>query len=399
MKNALILYDGNASEDPRVRNIVAAMRNWFQLTISAYEPTSDADIEFIKLLPPSSRPWHWDLPTLLRKFISGGVRAKASVQRLSPQLFFRSQAEDRLLRLRFERLKSCTPDLVVCVHPWLVPLGLRLRDYNRCPLVCDLYEYYPRQFDNDREWMRTVGSRYDYLCKRYLPKVDLCLVAAAGFEEEYRRKYGVRSVYFPCVTPYTDLRPTPTDATRIRMIHHGIANPSRNIEVMIRVAETLRDPFTLDLMMVPSESHRRYHMRLLDAAAKVRNVNIRPPVLLSEIVQTLSGFDIGLYIMPPTNFNQSISTPNKLFEFIQARLAVAIGPSKGMVPIVTKYEVGVVAQDFSIDSMVECLRGLTPQDIAAFKNASHIAARELAAEAWYDKIGERIYGLVSCASR
>jgi hypothetical protein len=101
---------------------------------------------------------------------------------------------------------------------------------------------------------------------------------------------------------------------------------------------------------------------------------------MQELVRATNNYDIGIYLLPPVNINQQFSLPNKLFEFIQARLAVAIGPSPGMARIVQDYGCGIVVDDFAPETLAAGLNGLTPTDIARFKRASDAAAKELCAE-------------------
>ena len=40
---------------------------------------------------------------------------------------------------------------------------------------------------------------------------------------------------------------------------------------------------------------------------------------VATIVRTINQFDLGVYLLPPVNFNSAHALPNKFFEFIQAR--------------------------------------------------------------------------------
>ena len=90
--------------------------------------------------------------------------------------------------------------------------------------------------------------------------------------------------------------------------------------------------------------------------------------------------------MQPTNFNGYKALPNKFFEFIQARLAIAIGPSPEMSKLVQQYNLGIIAKDFTPKSMAEELNKLTKQDILKYKENSNKTAKILNAE----KEGEKI---------
>ena len=141
----------------------------------------------------------------------------------------------------------------------------------------------------------------------------------------------------------------------------------------------LDDRFTLDFMLVPSS--KNYLSQLKVKASPNNRIRFIEPVPMQEIPSTCNRYDIGVYLLPPVSFNSKYALPNKMFEFIQARLAVAIGPSPEMVRIVDKYNCGVVADSFSPQDLAAKLNALTSDQIQYFKNRSHEAAKELCSEA------------------
>jgi hypothetical protein len=62
-----------------------------------------------------------------------------------------------------------------------------------------------------------------------------------------------------------------------------------------------------------------------------------------EIVPLSNAYDIGLYLLPPSSFNNLHALPSKFFEFLQALLAIAIGPFQEMARIVREFRYKVVA--------------------------------------------------------
>ena len=108
----------------------------------------------------------------------------------------------------------------------------------------------------------------------------------------------------------------------------------------------------------------------------------------------LNSYDIGLYYLEPTGFNVTFNLPNKFFEFIQARLALAIGPSPNMAEVVRQYQCGFIAEEFSIESMVNTLKDLTSEKIDLAKKNSDIAAKDLC----YEKESERLLNLIQGTS-
>ena len=175
------------------------------------------------------------------------------------------------------------------------------------------------------------------------------------------------------------------------MVHHGGAVRSRRIENMIDIMAYLDKRFSLDLILVPSDPH--YLNELKNRAKGMSRVRFLSPLPMTSLPEQLNSYDLGLYLLPPNNFNNRYALPNKFFEFIQARLAIAIGPSPEMGKFVNEYGFGVLAEDFSPKSLANKLNQLTREQIARYKTLSHAAARKLSFEA----NTETLLGIVKAA--
>ena len=97
-------------------------------------------------------------------------------------------------------------------------------------------------------------------------------------------------------------------------------------------------------------------------------------------METLARYDVGVFSIPPVSFNYRHTLPNKLFDFVQARLAVVVSPSPEMAAVVERYRLGAVTEDFTAASLAATLDTLDRDAVAAGKAASAAAAHELSAE-------------------
>lgn len=202
------------------------------------------------------------------------------------------------------------------------------------------------------------------------------MTVSPGIADEYQRVYHVKNIEVLLSLPdYNDCVPRRVSDNTIRLIHHGNASVSRRIERMIELMDYVDERFSLDLMLVPGCAH--YWKRLTGMAGRRANVAIRPPVAMPEIIPSLHDYDIGLFLCPPTNFNLAFTLPNKLFEFIQARLAVAIGPSDEMKKMVEEFDCGIIAQDFQARNLAKQLNQLTSARVTFYKHRSHLASKKL----------------------
>jgi glycosyltransferase involved in cell wall biosynthesis len=155
---------------------------------------------------------------------------------------------------------------------------------------------------------------------------------------------------------------------------------------MIDLMGYLDERFSLDFVLVPGKPD--YIEWIKHRASGKRNIRFLDAVPMDQLVTLSSHYDIGLFLLPPTNFNYRMALPNKFFEYIQARLAIAIGPSPEMARIVQEFGCGVVAEDFSPASLAHALNQLSSADIDRMKAGSDRAARAYTAETNAEKLRE-----------
>jgi len=210
------------------------------------------------------------------------------------------------------------------------------------------------------------------------------MTVGKGLAKEYEKNFNRRPVVVTNANSYSKVAPSAMTSDRIRLVHHGIATPSRKLELMIDMMAVLDERFTLDLILLTpgfaSHNTLGYIDRLRSMASTNPKIKILDPVSITEVVNTVNKYDMGVFLLPPINFNYENTLPNKLFDFIQGRLGIAVGPTPEMAEIVRHYRNGVVSEDFTAASLAVHLNALSQSEIEAFKSNSAIAAAELNAE-------------------
>lgn len=292
--------------------------------------------------------------------------------------FERCYWSSRAVKSAYNQLVNQRYDIVIANDLDTLPLALKLANLYQCKILLDAHEYAPRQFDDQWSFRMFFQDYWDYICRKYLPEVDAMVTVCQGIANEYQRNYAVPCQVITNAPFYESIEPSQVNPSCIRLIHHGGLNPSRKIENMILLMDLLDDRFTLDFMFIPK--NLRYLKKLKNLAQHHPRITFRDPVPMPNISRAIREYDIGLYLMWPAAFNTRFALPNKLFEFIQGRLATAIWPSPEMARVVEKYDCGIVAEDFTIESMAEKLNHLSVKDIQRYKQRSNQAATKLCAE-------------------
>ena len=266
-------------------------------------------------------------------------------------------------------------DILIVENIELLPMAFLIK--NKAKIIFDAREYYSRELEGDIWFDLVIRRRREQILKEYLDKCDSVITVSEGLAQAYEKHYNVKPVVIRSTPNYVDLQPGKVEIHKFRMVHHGNAHRDRSLEDLIEIVKSLDDRFYLDLYLV---GKTRYINELKTKGNGCSRVRIRESITYDNLIKVLSEYDIGLIYFPPTTFNLEACLPNKFFEFIQARLMLAIGPTPDMSTLVEKYQLGVVAEKFSVESMVSALSELTAEKINKAKENSNRAASVLCFE-------------------
>lgn len=347
---------------------VNALKEHYRLIAAGLSGESN-NYQFVDIGRIKAIDFHYKYPVVIKKLISLIVRL----------FFLKKNTVENLFRYNLSQLSKLQFDLIIVHHFSDIELAVKLAETKNVKLVFNAHEYYPLEFDSDRDWMNSVHPKYMSIGQKYLGKMAICLCVGQEIAKRYKLEFGIDSKVITNAKRFMDLQPSPVGSGgRIRLVHHGNAMRSRKLELMITVVKLLGTNYSLDLILVPGEED--YIQELKTIYSGDSQINFRDPVSVQHIPEALNAYDIGIYILPPQNFNDQYALPNKFFEFIQARLAIAIAPSPEMKAIVENYDLGVVAEDFSPESLAAYIKNLSFEKIAYYKQQSHTHARVLSVE-------------------
>lgn len=365
MKKALVLVFSNLKHDARVKRQISWLRKTHSVTAVCFDAEDTPGVEFIRISQTRL--------TLPRK----GLLALALLFRVH-QPAYKLFHDYGFLKAKIKD----TYDLIVANDIDTLPLAFALK--GSAKIIFDAHEYAPRHFENNKIWKTFFQPFYLSLCNRYIPRTDGMLTVGKGLADEYAKNFGVSPVIITNATRYVNIDPSEVESNRIRLVHHGIVNPSRRLELMVEMMNHLDERFSLDMILMTSDyasaRTKAYISSFRQMAEANPRIRILPSVKSDDVVNTINRYDMGVFLIPPVNFNYANTLPNKLFDFIQARLGIAIGPTPEMASIVNRYGNGVVADDFTPKNLAAKLNGLRTEDVERFKQQSATAAHDLNAE-------------------
>ena len=367
-KTVLVLVFNNLKVDARVMRQINFLTQTYHVTAFCFDANPTQDFEVIKASKTKLTPF--------RKIILSFFLLLRSYKIAYKILHDYGQHVASLKNKKF--------DIVIANDAETLPLAFDIAVKNT-KVYFDAHEFAPRQFEDRLYWRIFFQRFYTDICNRFIPKVSGMSTINQGLADAYEKSFGLKPLIITNASGYYDLSPKLRESFPFKLVHHGIFTVSRSPELMIDLIEMLDDRFTLDLIyMVPdgaSAKTKRYFEEFKIRATKTGKIKVLPALRNDEVVSFLhEHYDIGIILVPPINFNYENGLPNKLFECIQARLGMAVGPLREIASVTNKYNIGVVSNGFSPVDLAAKLMPLTLQDVSNFKVNAGNAAREMNAQ-------------------
>lgn len=352
----LILSFSKLKSDARILKQIELFKDKYEITTCGFGVSPTSYVNHVEVINQIRRPEALTQALFLR------VNLYRSAYWCSP---YTREAAKKLHGKKFDAVLANDLDTV----------GVALRLVEPENIHVDLHEFWAGIHDDVPAWTRLRKPFHEWMLSRWVSPVHSVTTVNAAIAERYLNDYGIECSVVTNASPYQALEATRIDDP-IRLVHSGGAQPSRKIEIMMSAVAHTKLNAKLDLYLVGTGT--AYYQRLVDLADSLGDrVRILPPLPYSKLIPTLNEYDIGVQVLAPTSTNNSLALPNKFFDYIQARLALVIGPTKPMERILHDFNLGVVTDDFSEEALSRTLESLTADQIWQWKQHANSAAHEL----------------------
>lgn len=294
--------------------------------------------------------------------------------------------------------------LVVAHDVPVFALGAALASTWNAPLICDLHEIFPEQDEHftseaAREYWRRIeavglaesagimcvnDAVADYVRSRYTPSVPIAVVhnSVPFVARDQRDGPALRDLY-----------PIP-EGQRV-MVFAGSMRPYANLETVIAgFGRAGLSGWSLALL---GDGPLRPRLESL-----IRRLGLEGRVFIGaraaerDLISVISSADFGVLPYEAVGINHRIATPNKLFEYMQARIPIASSPLPMIQRIVAGAQIGGFV-DYSDPQT-------TARDLARFADETlpRITAADLdaAAERYsWEREEQAVLELIEAATR
>ena len=368
-RKILIISFSNLKSDPRVKRQINYFKEFYEITTVGL---ADSEIENVTHIDVYSEFNKMNFIIPLPKLLLGIFES-----------YYWNLEE---IKLTLEKITGKQFDIIIANDADALPVALKIK--GNAKVIFDAHEYSPEENNDSLRWRILFKKYKTNLIKKYAQKADFMITVCDGIAKKYNSEFGLNPMVLNNAADYFENANLMKVGDKIKIMHHGLALPQRKIENMIEMMDFVDERFELDLMLVFRKEEYKKELEKLIGTKK--NVRLIPPVSTDEIVPFISQYDMGIYLLEPNNFNNKHALPNKFFEFIQGRLAIAIGPSPEMAKIVSDFDLGLVSKDFEAKNLADTVNSFTTDKIIYYKGKSDLAAKELNASENFRKLSEKV---------
>ena len=294
----------------------------------------------------------------------------------------------------YRKLCNAKLDLIHINDFIALPSGIAAAKDSGALAVFDAHEYSLGQKRQPplRSWIFTLIAFF--ILHTSGKKADAYITVSEGIAELYRKKLGYDPTVIMNAPEKNIIRKKSFDPEKIRIVHHGLAAPQRNLELLIEVASRLDPRYSLHFILVGDPDGYLCYLKGFAAEHAADRVHFHSPVTPNQLANVLSQFDIGIHLLLNDVPNHEYALPNKFFDFIAAGLPVVIGPSTEMAQIVRRYDLGIVSPSFDPKDIASILNDLSSTNIKNMSDSSLVASDYLNSEIEMKRLSDIYFRLL-----
>ena len=265
------------------------------------------------------------------------------------------------------------------LNSFLAGFVARLR--HSAPIVYDSHEIWPHRNRPDGSRFKSWGlTQIDRIVAHLATAV---IVVSGAYADHFWRRYARRTTVVRNIPPAAARAPVPAFANmdaipRPRLLYVGKVAPHRGIE---QTMEALPDiPNASFVLVGPGGAPFKEDLRrLAEQLGILERVHFIDLVPLDAVVPTIAQADVGTSIVQNVGLSHVSTLPNKVFEYLQAGLALVVSDFPEVRRVVEQHGVGVAVDPSDSKAIAAVIRGLLddPARLEEFKRNALRAGHDL----------------------
>ncbi len=293
------------------------------------------------------------------------------------------------LRLFLFLLFTNKPSLLYAADLDTLPANFLVSRLRKIPLIYDCHEYFT-------EVPELVGRRakkkiWERIEAKLVPKLTYAIAVSDSISKAYEKRYGIVFETVRNVSAFQkpDQKHLPTNqySTTYLIIYQGALNLGRGIELMIDAMEFLDDA---TLILAGEGDISKKLRQMVNEKGLTEKVVFIGKLQPGDLRLLTWSCDIGLSLEEDMGLNYRYALPNKLFDYLQARIPVIVSDLPEMASVVNRYEIGEVLVKRTPEKLAEMLKQMltNTEYRQIFAEKLELAAKDLCWENEQKKLME-----------
>jgi glycosyltransferase involved in cell wall biosynthesis len=279
--------------------------------------------------------------------------------------------------LLFHQMEVLTANDLDSLLPNIIVAKLRKKK-----LVYDSHEYFCQMLSIiHRPFVQHFWHQIERYC---IPKVQYAITVSQSIADAYHKEYGI---HFNVVRNIP-----PAHAVTITETRHSLGLPEDKFIVLMQGNDISSNRGSEELLeAIPYVSEKAILLFVGNGETvpylklRTKELNLEERVIFvgrvtpDRLFNYTSLSDVGVSLEKSTSLNQAYSLPNKIFEYIKAGIPLLISNLPERAAIISQYNIGEIAQDFTPKNIANLLNKMIDNPILCqqFKANCSTAANEL----------------------
>jgi len=189
-----------------------------------------------------------------------------------------------------------------------------------------------------------------------LPKIKNTYTVCESISEYYNKKYGIKMQVIQNL-PFCNTDEIPSSQINIKLpdnkriiLYQGVLNMGRGIELFIQIIDKIRDAV---LVIAGTGDIERNLKKLVNKKKLSEKVIFTGSIPLENLSALTKKADIGLVLQEDISLSYRYVLPNRLFDFVKAKVPVLASNLPEIKKIVEKERIGLTIKGFDSELMIK----------------------------------------------
>jgi len=255
-------------------------------------------------------------------------------------------------------------DILHCNDLNTLPIGFIIKKFfnKNIKVVYDAHEY-----ETETYALKGTSQKVAKIVEKYLINyVDATITVSESIADEYVKLYGIKKPYIVLNTPpYKEIEKKDIfrkkfgiKKEKMIFLYQGGLGKGRGIEVLLKTFKSLESSDAVIIFM----GYGEYEKKIKKYAKEYENIYFHDAVSPDVLLDYTSSADFGISTIEDICLSYRYSLPNKMFEYIMADIGVIVSNLPEMKKVVKKSQVGVVAEENSINGLKQAIKKAIEMD-------------------------------------